>query len=197
MFCLYPYFYIMKYLIAGLGNIGDEYANTRHNIGFVILDAMAQEFKTSFEVGRHASIAKVRFKGRSFILIKPTSYMNLSGKAVKYWMNKEKIQPQNLLTVLDDIALPIGTLRMKMKGGDGGHNGLISIIEHIGTDVFPRLRVGIGDDFARGYQSDYVLGKWTKAEEKIMIQKVETAVQMIKSFGTIGIELTMTTYNNR
>jgi PTH1 family peptidyl-tRNA hydrolase len=187
----------MKYLIAGLGNIGDEYANTRHNIGFIVLDAMAREFKASFEIARHAYHTKIRFKGRTFILIKPTTYMNNSGKAVKYWMNKESIQADKLLVVLDDIALSTGTLRMKMKGGDGGHNGLISIIEHIGYDNFPRLRVGIGDDFARGYQSDYVLGKWTRAEEKIMIQKVETAVQMIKSYGTIGIELTMTSFNNK
>jgi PTH1 family peptidyl-tRNA hydrolase len=187
----------MKYLIAGLGNIGNEYANTRHNIGFIVLDAMAREFKTTFEVGRHANVAKARFKGRTFILIKPNTYMNLSGKAVKYWMNKEKVDPDKLLVVVDDIALPTGTLRMKIKGGDGGHNGLISIIEHLGYDNFPRLRIGIGDDFARGYQSDYVLGKWTKAEEKIMIPKVETAVQMIKSFGTIGIERTMTAFNNK
>lgn len=188
---------IVKYLIAGLGNIGNEYTNTRHNIGFIILDAMAQEFKTSFEPGRHASIAKIRYKGRIFVLIKPTTYMNLSGKAIKYWMNKEKVDTSNLLVVVDDIALPTGALRMKKKGGDGGHNGLISIIERIGTEDFPRLRVGIGDDFAHGYQSDYVLGKWTKAEEKIMIPQIETAVQMIKSFGTAGIELTMTAFNNR
>lgn len=187
----------MKYLIAGLGNIGEEYANTRHNIGFIILNAMAMAFKVTFETGRYASFTKIRFKGKTFILIKPTTYMNLSGKAVKYWMNKEKIELPNLLVVVDDIALPTGTLRMKMRGGDGGHNGLISIIEHLESEEFPRLRVGIGDDFARGYQSDYVLGEWTKAEEQIMIPKVETAVGMIKSFGTIGIERTMTAFNNK
>lgn len=191
------FFMIVKYLIAGLGNIGDEYANTRHNIGFIILDAMAMEFKTSFEAGRYASVTKIRFKGKIFVLIKPSTYMNLSGKAVRYWMEKEKITTENVLVVVDDIALPLGVLRMKMRGGDGGHNGLISIIEYVETEEFPRLRVGIGDDFARGYQSDYVLGKWTKEEEKIMIPKVETAVQMIKSFGTAGVELTMTHYNNK
>ena len=123
--------------------------------------------------------------------------MNLSGKAVKYWLTREKITPENLLVVVDDIALPVGTLRMKLKGGDGGHKGLVSIIQSVGTDQFPRLRVGIGDDFARGYQSDYVLGKWSRSEEKIMIPRVEIAVQMIKSFGTIGIERTMTAFNNK
>ena len=187
----------MKYLIAGLGNIGEEYANTRHNIGFIILDALANEFDAKFTIGRHAYTSSIKFKGRTFVLIKPTSYMNLSGKAVKYWLTKEKIQPQNLLVVVDDISLPTGTLRMKYKGGDGGHNGLINIIQSIGTDNFPRHRVGIGDDFARRHQSDYVLGKWSKSEEKMMIPRVETAIQMIKSFGTIGIERTMTAYNNK
>lgn len=187
----------MKYLIAGLGNIGEEYANTRHNIGFVVLDAMAGEFKVSYSAARHAYVSKIKYKGRSFVLIKPTTYMNLSGKALRYWLDKEKISLENLLVVVDDIALPLGTLRMKIKGGDGGHNGLISIIEYIGTEEFPRLRIGIGDDFARGYQSDYVLGKWTRSEEKLMIPRVETAVQMILSFGTIGIERTMTAFNKK
>ena len=187
----------MKYLIAGLGNIGEEYANTRHNIGFIILDAMAKEFDASFSIDRHAYYSKIRYKGRTFILIKPTSYMNLSGKAVKFWLTKEKIIPENLLVVVDDIALPTATLRMKYKGGDGGHNGLIDIIKSIGTDKFPRLRIGIGDDFSRGHQSDYVLGKWSRSEEKILIPKIDTAVQMIKSFGTIGIGRTMTAYNNK
>ena len=158
---------------------------------------MVIKFDTSFSIGRHAYVSNIKYKGRTLVLIKPTTYMNLSGKAVRFWMDKEKIDPQNLLVVLDDIALPTGTLRMKMRGGDGGHNGLISIIENIGTDNFPRLRIGIGDDFARGYQSDYVLGKWSKSEEQLMIPKVETAVQMIKSFSTIGIERTMTAFNNK
>ena len=187
----------MKYLIVGLGNIGEEYANTRHNIGFIVLDALALSAGVKFSSARYASLSKMKFKGRTFILIKPTTFMNLSGKAVKYWLTKEKIPIENLLVVLDDIALPLGFLRMKKKGGDAGHNGLTSIIECLGTIEFPRLRIGIGDDFARGYQSEYVLNRWTKTEEKIMIPKIEIAVEMIKSFSTIGIELTMTAYNNK
>ena len=187
----------MKYLIAGLGNIGDEYANTRHNIGFVVLDAFALSCKNTFSSARYASVSKCKFKGRIFVLIKPSTYMNLSGKAIKYWLEKEKIPIENFLVVVDDIALPLGTLRMKMKGGDGSHNGLISIIENINTSNFPRLRIGIGNDFPQGYQSEYVLGKWTSSEEKIMIPRVKIAVDIIKSFATIGIGRTMTLYNNK
>jgi len=185
----------MKYLIAGLGNIGDEYANTRHNIGFIVADALAMDGKVSFSNGRYASVAKMKFKARTFVIIKPSTYMNLSGKAIKYWMDKEKIPIENLLVVTDDIALPIGTLRLRPKGGDGGHNGLTSVIEQLATGEFPRLRIGVGEEFARGYQVDYVLGKWTKKEEEIMIPKVKTAVEIIKSFATIGIGRTMTLYN--
>ncbi len=187
----------MKYLICGLGNIGDEYRNTRHNIGFIILDALAQQGKVTFEPGRLASVAKMKFRGRTLVLIKPSTYMNLSGKAVKYWLNQEKIPVENSLTILDDISLPTGKLRMKMKGGDGSHNGLTSIIEHLQTIEFPRLRVGIGNDFARGYQSDYVLGKWTKEEEDILISRIKVATDMVKSFVSIGIGLTMTNFNNK
>lgn len=185
----------MKYLIAGLGNIGNEYANTRHNIGFVIADAIAREGKAVFEPGRLADVTKVKYKGRIMVVIKPSTYMNLSGKAVKYWLDKEKISVNNLLVITDDIALPTGTLRLRAKGGDGGHNGLISITEHLGTQEFPRLRMGIGNDFAQGYQVDYVLGKWTRAEEEIMIPKVNTAVEIVKSFVAIGIDRTMNLYN--
>ena len=187
----------MKYLIVGLGNIGEEYANTRHNIGFIVLDALALNARVKFSSARYASLSKMKFKGRTFVLIKPTTYMNLSGKAVKYWLTKEKIPIENLLVILDDIALPLGFLRMKKKGGDAGHNGLVSIIERLGTTEFPRLRIGIGDDFALGYQSEYVLNRWTKTEEKIMIPRIEIAVEMIKGLATIGIELTMTAYNNK
>ena len=187
----------MKYLIAGLGNTGEEYANTRHNIGFVVLDAFALSCKNSFASARYASVSKCKFKGRIFVLIKPSTYMNLSGKAIKYWLEKEKIPIENFLVVVDDIALPLGTLRMKMKGGDGSHNGLISIIENINTISFPRLRIGIGNDFHQGFQSEYVLGKWTSSEEKIMIPRVKIAVDIIKSYATIGIERTMTLYNNK
>lgn len=185
----------MKYLIAGLGNIGDEYANTRHNIGFIIADALTQSSGTSFLTDRYASVAKIRLKNRWLVVIKPSTYMNLSGKAVRYWLDKEKIPLENLLVMVDDIALPAGQLRLKMKGGDGGHNGLISIIETLGTDEFSRLRFGIGNDFAKGYQSDYVLGKWTKAEEEIIIPKISDAVELVKSFVLIGPELTMTRFN--
>lgn len=187
----------MKYLIVGLGNIGDEYLNTRHNVGFIVLDALAQEANVKFEPGRLASVAKIKYRGRILVLIKPSTYMNLSGKAVKYWLAKEKILIENSLTILDDIALPIGNFRMKTKGGDGSHNGLTNIIEQLGTLEFPRLRIGIGNDFARGYQSEYVLSKWTKQEEEILIPRIKIATDIVKSFVKIGIGLTMTTFNNK
>jgi PTH1 family peptidyl-tRNA hydrolase len=172
----------MKYLIAGLGNIGDEYADTRHNIGFNVLDALARLSGVSFQSGRYAGVARIRIKNKSLVLIKPSTYMNLSGKAVRYWLETEKIPLENLLVVVDDIALPPGVLRLKLKGGDGGHNGLSSIIETLETEEFARLRVGIGNDFAKGYQTEYVLSKWTSAEEEIMIPKLSEAVEMIKAF---------------
>ena len=187
----------MKYLIAGLGNVGIEYANTRHNIGFVVADALCHDLKGNFTVDRLASVCKVKYKGRTLVIIKPSTYMNLSGKAVKYWLEKEKIPKERLLVVLDDIALPPGMLRMKAKGGDAGHNGLTDIIIKLNTDVFPRLRIGIGNDFPRGYQSDYVLGQWTRSEEKLMIPQVEKAVEMVKSFVTLGIDRTMTAFNKK
>ena len=187
----------MKYLIIGLGNIGDEYLNTRHNIGFIVLDALIQQSDVKFEPARLASVAKMKYRGKTLILVKPSTYMNLSGRAVKYWIDKEKIPIENTLVICDDIALPSGSLRMKMKGGDGSHNGLSSIIEHLGTTEFPRLRIGIGNDFAQGYQSEYVLGKWTKTEEEIMIPKIKMAVEMIQSFVKVGIGLTMTNYNKK
>jgi PTH1 family peptidyl-tRNA hydrolase len=185
----------MKYLIAGLGNIGDEYANTRHNIGFVVADAFAFDRKIEFTSARYASVARATLKGRTFIIIKPTTYMNLSGKAVRYWMTKEDILPENILVIVDDLALPLGSLRLRKKGSDGGHNGLISIIEEIGTTDFARLRIGIGGDFAKGYQIDYVLSQWTKEEETILLPKINTAVEIIKSFALSGIDRTMNQYN--
>lgn len=187
----------MKYLIAGLGNIGVEYADTRHNVGFVAADALAKELKGEWKVDRLASVSRLKFKGRTLVVIKPSTYMNLSGKAVKYWMETEKIPVERVLIVVDDIALPLGTLRMKAKGGDAGHNGLTDIILKLNTDQFPRLRIGIGDDFPRGYQSDYVLGKWSKKEVELMIPRVEKAVEMVKSFVSIGIGRTMTAFNNK
>lgn len=187
----------MKYLIVGLGNIGPEYANTRHNIGFIIADALAREGKASFSPGRYGDMAKMKYRSRTLLILKPSTFMNLSGNAVKYWLNKEKIPLENLLIVLDDLALPTGTLRLKAKGGDGGHNGLISIIQQLGTQNYPRLRVGIGENFARGYQVDFVLGKWDEAEIKVMEPKIKIAVDMVKSFCTIGISRTMNSFNTR
>jgi len=181
----------LKYLITGLGNIGDEYANTRHNIGFVVLDALALSFGVSFAPGRYASVASARYKGRTLVMIKPSTYVNLSGKAVKYWLNREKIPHENLLVVMDDLALPTGQLRLRAKGSDGGHNGLADIIFHLQTTEFPRLRIGIGNDFAQGYQVDYVLSRWTRQEEEILIPCVEKAVEAIKSFVTVGVDKTM------
>ncbi len=187
----------MKYVIACLGNIGTEYVNTRHNIGFVIADALAGNLKGKFETERLAAVARLRFKGRTLVVVKPATYMNLSGKAVKYWLTKEKINSDKLLVVLDDIALPLGTLRLKKQGGDAGHNGLTDIIEKLGTNAFPRLRVGIGNDFPKGYQVDYVLGQWSRNETDLLIPRVEKAVEIIKSFATLGTDRTMNLYNNK
>lgn len=187
----------MKYLISGLGNIGDEYANTRHNIGFIVLDAIAGALNVTFSSGRYASVAKAKFKGRTLVLIKPSTYMNLSGKAVRYWLDSEKIPLENMLVISDDIDLDSGVLRMKPAGSGGSHNGLNHIIEILGTTNFPRLRFGIGSDFAKGYQVDYVLGRWNASEEELLKPKVLMAVEMVKSFVTIGIDRTMSLYNNR
>ncbi|MBP6977461.1 MAG: aminoacyl-tRNA hydrolase [Bacteroidales bacterium] len=181
----------MKYLIAGLGNIGEEYANTRHNIGFVVLDALAMSFDVTFSPDRYASVATARYKGRTLVMIKPSTYVNLSGKAIRYWLNREKIPTENLLVIVDDLALPLGQLRLRARGSDGGHNGLADIIYHLETNEFPRLRIGIGDDFARGTQVDFVLSRWTRREEEILIPRVEKAVEAIKSFVTNGVDRTM------
>jgi PTH1 family peptidyl-tRNA hydrolase len=187
----------MKYLIVGLGNIGDEYADTRHNIGFTVTDALALNFKSSFEPGRLASVARMSLKGRTILAIKPTTYMNLSGKAVRYWMQKEGIPLENILVIVDDLALPLGGLRLRLKGSDGGHNGLISIIETIESSEFSRLRIGIGNDFAKGHQVDYVLGRWSAEEVKILLPRIETTVELVKSFVLIGAERTMNSFNKR
>jgi PTH1 family peptidyl-tRNA hydrolase len=184
----------LKYLIAGLGNAGDDYSGTRHNVGFDIADGLVGGV-SDFSLDRHAYVASIKFKGRNLCVIKPTTYMNLSGKAVKYWMEKEKISLENVLVITDDIALPFGKLRIKKNGSDGGHNGLKSIIETLGTAEFPRMRFGIGDDFPKGYQSDYVLGKWTEEERKQLPEKVSTAVEAVKSIVTAGIDRAMNLYN--
>ena len=187
----------MKYLIVGLGNIGAEYANTRHNIGFIILDALAQEEKVMFTTERYADVARFKARGKQFILVKPSTYMNLSGKAVAYWMQKENIPLENLLIVVDDMALELGTIRIRPKGSDGGHNGLIDIIASLKTNNFTRLRFGIGNNFAKGFQVEFVLGKWTADEEKVILPRVKIASDAIKHFGLHGLENMMTAFNKK
>lgn len=187
----------MKYLIAGLGNIGDEYSQTRHNIGFMVLDALAKASNTVFGAKRYGDVAQLKHKGRIYILLKPSTYMNLSGNAVAYWLKKEGILIENLMVVVDDVALPLGTLRIRYKGSDGGHNGLKSIIEIMATQDFARLRFGIGNDFPRGYQVEHVLGKWTADELLALQDRIAIAGEIVLSFGTIGIHRTMNLYNNK
>jgi PTH1 family peptidyl-tRNA hydrolase len=187
----------LKYLIVGLGNIGDEYANTRHNIGFKVVDAFAKVAETSFSTKRYGDIAEAKHKGRNFILLKPSTYMNLSGKAVSYWMQAEKIPLENVFVIVDDIALPMGSIRIREKGSDGGHNGLKSINEVLGSQLYARLRFGIGDKFAKGKQVDYVLGRWTEEEELQLPALIDHSVESIKAFGTIGIERTMNFFNKK
>lgn len=187
----------MKYLVAGLGNIGEEYQDTRHNIGFMILDALASASNISFTVDRYGSVAEYRFKGRTFVLLKPSTYVNLSGKAVNYWLQKESIELCNLLVMSDDLALPFGTIRLRPRGSDGGHNGLTSIIEILGTMEFARLRFGIGGEFPYGMQIDYVLGKWKPEENQVLQEKILVCHEIIRSFGTTGVDKTMNLFNNR
>ena len=182
----------MKYLIVGLGNIGDEYAKTRHNVGFQILDALAGASNLVFDVNkRYGAIAEYKFKGRTFILLKPSTYMNLSGNAVRYWMQKENIPLENLLIIVDDLALPFAAIRIRAKGGDAGHNGLKHINQILGTNEYARVRFGIGDQFSKGQQVDYVLGTWTDEESKLLPERMDKVVQIIKSFGTVGLAQTM------
>ncbi|MCX6238858.1 MAG: aminoacyl-tRNA hydrolase [Bacteroidia bacterium] len=185
----------MKRLIVGLGNIGDEYENTRHNIGFWILDALARASNISFSDKRYGAVAEMKYAGKTFILLKPNTFMNLSGRAVQYWMQKEKIELDKVLIVVDDLALPVGKVRIRLKGSDAGHNGLKSIHQILGTQDFVRLRFGIGSDFPKGYQVDHVLGRWTTDEEVIVNTKIELCVEIIKAFATMGIGRVMTQYN--
>lgn len=185
----------MKYLIVGLGNIGAEYQHTRHNIGFDVADALVRKHGGVYRSDRLADVAEVKWKGRVLVAIKPTTYMNLSGKAVKYWMDKEKIPLENVLVILDDLALPLEVLRLRPGGSDAGHNGLKSIQESIATNQYPRLRFGIGNDYPKGRQVDYVLGKWSSKEEPVVAQKIEKSVEIIESFASIGLERAMNNYN--
>ena len=187
----------MKYLIAGLGNIGAEYAETRHNIGFKVLDALAGASNTLFTTGRYGDLATLRHRGHSLLLLKPSTYMNLSGKAVRYWMEAERIAPENLLVISDDIALPFGTLRLRAKGSAGGHNGLKNIAELLGTEEFARMRFGVGGDFPRGHQVDYVLGEWTADERAALPERLKIFGDAVLSFATIGLARTMNEYNKK
>ncbi|NMB37855.1 MAG: aminoacyl-tRNA hydrolase [Bacteroidales bacterium] len=187
----------MKYLVVGLGNIGAEYAGTRHNIGFMVLDAWAQASNTPFKVDRYGSVAEISFKGRKFILLKPSTYVNLSGKAVNYWLQKLKLTKDNLIVVLDDLALPFGTLRMRKKGSDGGHNGLKNIDYTLVSNDYARLRIGIGNGgFAEGGQVDFVLGEFILEEKRQLQDVLDAAINAIKCYGTEGIDQAMTLFNH-
>ncbi len=187
----------MKYLIVGLGNIGIEYQNTRHNIGFKVLDAFVEASNTSFSTQRYGDIAQVRVKNKILILLKPSTYMNLSGEAVRYWMNKENIPLENILVVVDDIALPFGAIRIKGKGSDGGHNGLKNIANLLGTQNYARIRFGLGNDFPKGTQIDYVLGNFTEEQTKAMPDRLKVAIDAIKAFCLSGLTYAMNNYSNK
>ena len=187
----------MKYLVVGLGNIGAEYAETRHNIGFKVLDRLAAETNTSFVSGRYGAVAEFRHRGHIVTLLKPSTYMNLSGKAVRYWLSEAKVEQSQLLVVVDDIALPFGELRMRKKGSAGGHNGLKNISELLGNEDYARMRFGVGGDFARGHQVDYVLGEWTDEERKAMLERLKIFCDAILSFACVGPDLTMNTFNKK
>jgi PTH1 family peptidyl-tRNA hydrolase len=187
----------MKFLIAGLGNTGTEYAHTRHNIGFDVVNAFVQKHKGHFAAERLAYVAGIKWKGKNFVCICPATFMNLSGKAVKYWMDKEKISLNNLLVIVDDVALPLNKLRLRPGGSDAGHNGLKSIQEILNTTDYPKLRFGIGNDYPKGLQADFVLGKWKKEEEPLVKLKIEKAVEVIESFAVQGIAAAMNQVNNQ
>lgn len=186
-----------KYLIAGLGNIGDDYKNTRHNIGFKVLDYLAEQEGLTFETQKLGDIATYKLKGRTFILMKPNTYMNLSGKAVLYWLTKENIPLENLLVITDDLNLPFGSIRLKTKGSDGGHNGLKDIQVKLNTINYNRFRFGISDAFSKGKQIDYVLGEWTEEENKNLKERLDKSVELVKSFALAGVSHTMNAFNGK
>ncbi len=188
---------VMKYLVVGLGNIGAEYEGTRHNAGFDVADELVEGLGGTFAPDRYASKAEVRWKGRTLVVVKPSTYMNLSGKAVRYWMEKENIARENLIVIVDDIAIPVGTLRIRAKGSDGGHNGLKNIDALCGGGGYARIRMGVGGDFPQGHQVDFVLGKLSPEERVEFDKMVDAAVAAIKDFATIGIERTMNYHNHR
>ena len=186
-----------KILVAGLGNIGEEYKNTRHNIGFQIADELANQGGVSWKTERYAAVANVKYKGRQLIVIKPSTYMNLSGDAVRYWLHTENILVNNLLVLVDELALPFGKIRFNPKGSDGGHNGLKSIQECIQTTVYSRLRFGIGNEIGKGYNANYVLGEWNEEEKKILPERVKLAAEAVQSFAFAGLERTANFYNGK
>ncbi|MBK8496225.1 MAG: aminoacyl-tRNA hydrolase [Chitinophagaceae bacterium] len=185
-----------KYLFIGLGNIGAEYANTRHNIGFDVINAFVLKHGGSFKVDRLAYVAEVKYKGKQVVCICPTTFMNLSGRAFKFWLDKTKVPLENTLTIVDDLALPLDKIRLRPSGTDAGHNGLKDIQNILGTDNYPKLRFGIGNNYPKGMQADFVLSKWTKAEERVVMLKIEKCIEILESFIAAGIEQTMTSYNN-
>jgi PTH1 family peptidyl-tRNA hydrolase len=187
----------LKYLVAGLGNVGNEYAGTRHNIGFMVLDAMAKASGSLFSDCRYGFICPVKYRGRQLILLKPSTYMNLSGNAVRYWLKREKTELENLLVIVDDTALPLGSIRMRPKGSDGGHNGLAHISSVLGTNEYARIRVGIGNGPHNGSRVRYVLSHWKPDEVEFLRERIDIVIEMIKSFALVGAELTMTAYNRR
>lgn len=187
----------MKYLIVGLGNIGDEYRNTRHNIGFKILDAFAEASNISFSTERYGDVARTRVKNKQLVLLKPSTYMNLSGNAVRYWKEKEGVDLDHILVLVDDLALPFGAIRIKQRGSDAGHNGLKNIAQMLGTDAYPRLRFGIGNDFPRGCQIDYVLGNFTLDQRQMLPTRIDVAIEAIRTFCLTGIAIAMNTFNNK
>jgi peptidyl-tRNA hydrolase, PTH1 family len=186
-----------KFLIVGLGNIGSEYVNTRHNIGFKVLDFLARQETIDFQTVKLGALAEYKIKGRTLLLLKPNTYMNLSGKALQYWMEKEKIEKDNVLVITDDLNLSFGTIRIKPKGSDGGHNGLKSIQQTLNTSDYPRFRFGISDEFKKGKQVDYVLGEWDEAEKAKLPERLEIATQAVRSFALSGLEITMTSFNGK
>jgi len=186
----------MKYLIVGLGNMGKEYDHTRHNVGFDVVDYLAKEYEVKFKDDNLGDLAEFKHKGRTFILLKPSTFMNKSGKAVRYWMQKKKIQPENLLVIVDDLHLDFERIKLKEKGSAGGHNGLSNINELMSSN-YPRLRIGIGNNFSKGRQVDYVLGKWTKDERDALIEILPKAAKIVLSFGTVGLARTMNTFNKK
>lgn len=187
----------MKYLIVGLGNIGTEYQYTRHNIGFDVVDFLAKEKNASFSSDRYADVTTISHRGKQLILVKPSTYMNLSGKAVHYWMQKEKIALENILVITDDLSLPLGKIRIRMKGGAGGHNGLKNIEELLKTENYARLRFGIGNEFSKGHQVNFVLGKWAENEQELVAQTIKKSAEAVLSIPSIGLERTMNIYNTK